>query len=162
MDSHTLLHTKWIHDSAAASAKRTEIRRPQRGSRRVKPRLNILADICNSLMKSEFRPPAALAGPPAFHSLSTQLFATIRCILRYFVPRSCSEFEFWTHSGPDPRNIMQIMFSGSSELKIWTPPDPNPRYIMRIMLSGSSEFEFWTPPGPSFFVFFFPTIDQFD
>ena len=42
------------------------IRRPQRGSRRVEPRLNILADIadiCNSLMKSEFRPPAALAGP---------------------------------------------------------------------------------------------------
>ena len=120
------------------------------------------AEFCNPLMKSEFRPPAALAGPPSFHSRSGPPFASIPCILRCFVPRRCSEFEFWTPRSPDPRNIMQIMLSGSSEFEIWTPPDPNPRYIMQIMLSGSSEFEFWTPLGPSFFVFFFPTIDQFD
>ena len=59
------------HGSAAASAKRTEIRRPHRGSRRVRPRLKIPADICNPLMKSEFRSPAALADPSALHRLST-------------------------------------------------------------------------------------------
>ena len=84
---------------------------------------------------------AALAGPPAFHSVSTQLFASILFILRYSVPRRCSEFEFWTSPSPDPRNIMRIMLSGSSESEIWTPLDPDPRYIMQIMLSGSSEFE---------------------
>ena len=77
---------RWVHDSAAASAKRTEIRRPHRGSRRVEPRLKIPADICNPLMKSEFRPPAALAGPPSFRSrfcrllLSSYIFYGVSCL----------------------------------------------------------------------------------
>ena len=54
------------------------------------------------------------------------------------------------------------MISGGSEFEIWTLQDPDPRYNMQIMLSGTSEFKFWTPMGPSFFVFFFPTIDQLD
>ena len=40
------------------------------------------AEFCNPLMKSKFRPPAALAGPPAFHPRSIRLFASIPRILR--------------------------------------------------------------------------------
>ena len=90
MDSHNLLHMRWIHGSAAASAKRTEIRRPHRGSRHVRPKLKIPADICTPLMKSEFRSPAALASPLTFHSVSIGLLR-IR-ILDASGPRSSKHY----------------------------------------------------------------------
>ena len=98
------------------------------------------AEFCNPLMKLEFRPPAALAGPLLFRSTCLPPFASILCILWCFVSRKSSEFEFWTSPSPDPRNIMRIMPSGSSKSKIWTPLDPDPQYIMQIMLSGTSDF----------------------
>ena len=50
------------------------------------------AEFSNPLMKSKFRPPAALAGPLGFGAP----FASILCILRCFGPRRCSEFEVCT------------------------------------------------------------------
>ena len=76
--------------------------------------------ICRILQSSdEIRVPPARRSrrPTDFPPALTQLFASILCILWCFVPRRCSEFEFWTHSGPDPRNIMQITLLGAQNSK---------------------------------------------
>ena len=67
-NSHPL-PTKATRAARRLTRTRTGIRRPHRGSRRVRCRLEIPADICNPLMKSELRPPAALAGPLTFRRL---------------------------------------------------------------------------------------------
>ena len=46
---------------------------------------------------------------------------------------------------------------------VWTSPGPDPRYIIRIKLPRSSEIQILDTSKPkSFFVFFFPAIDQSD
>ena len=80
-------------------------------------------DSCRYLQSSdEIRVPAARRSrrPTRFWSTSGPPFASIQDMFREIVSQKCSEFQFWTHPGPYPRNKMRLMLFGCSEFKFWT------------------------------------------
>ena len=112
-------------------------------------------------MKSEFRPPAAIAGPVGFHSLLVYLMPP--SYIYFTVLRAPEVLRIRILDASGPRSSKHDANYSLRELRTatWTPLDTDPQYIMQIMLLGAQD---WNAEHsrPILLRILLQAIDQFD